>query len=60
MESRKWYWGIYFQGSNGETDIEDRLMDIGRGEERVRCMKSNMETDNGGLVAKSCPTPAIL
>ena len=25
------------QGSNGETDIENRLMDMGRGEERVRC-----------------------
>ena len=24
---------------NGETDIENRLMDIGRGEERVRYMK---------------------
>ena len=22
----------------GETDIENRLMDMGRGEERVRCM----------------------
>ena len=27
------------QGSNGETDIENRLMDLGRGEERVRCME---------------------
>ena len=26
------------QGSSGETDIENRLMDMGRGEERVRCM----------------------
>ena len=35
-----------FTGSNGETDIENRLMDMGRGEERVRCMdrESNMET----------------
>ena len=23
----------------GETDIENRIMDIGRGEERVRCME---------------------
>ena len=30
---------MYLQGSNGETDIEDRLMDMGRGEERVRCME---------------------
>ena len=27
------------QGSNGETDIENRLMVMGRGEERVRCME---------------------
>ena len=27
------------QGSNGETDIENRLMDMGRGEGRVRCMQ---------------------
>ena len=25
--------------SSGETDIENRLMDMGRGEERVRCME---------------------
>ena len=30
--------------SNGETDIENRLMDMGRGEERISCMESNMET----------------
>ena len=30
---------IYLQGSNGETDIENRLMDMGRGEKRVRCME---------------------
>ena len=35
----KWYWRIYLQGSNGETDTENRLMDMGRGEERVRCME---------------------
>ena len=27
------------QGSNGETNIENRLMVTGRGEERVRCME---------------------
>ena len=32
------------QGSNGETDVENRLMDMGKGEERVGCMESNMET----------------
>ena len=30
---------IYLQGSNGETDIENRIMDNGRREERVRCME---------------------
>jgi len=25
--------------SSGEADIENRLMDMGRGEERVRCMQ---------------------
>ena len=34
MESRK----MVLKGSSGETDIENRLMDIGRGEERVRRM----------------------
>ena len=24
---------------DGETDIENRLMDVGRGKERVRCME---------------------
>ena len=28
-----------FTGNNGESDIENRLMDMGRGEERVRCME---------------------
>ena len=28
-----------YMGSNGETDIENRLMDMGRGEERVSCME---------------------
>ena len=27
-------------GSSGETDIEKRLMDMGRREERVRCMET--------------------
>ena len=35
----KWYLRIYLQGSSGETDIENRLMDMGRGEKRVRCME---------------------
>ena len=35
----KWYWRIYLQGNNGETDIENRLIDMGRGEEKVICME---------------------
>ena len=36
MESRKMLRRIYLQSSNGETDIENRLRDMGRGEKRVR------------------------
>ena len=35
----RWYQRVYLQGNNGETDIENRLMDVGRGKERVRCME---------------------
>ena len=35
---------MYLQGSNGERDIQNRIMDMGRGEEMVRYMESNMET----------------
>ena len=38
MESRKMV-RIYLQGSNGETDVENRLTDMARGAERVRCME---------------------
>ena len=31
---------VYLEVSNGETDIENRLMDMGRGEDRVRCMET--------------------
>ena len=34
----KWYRRTYLQGKSGEMDIENKLMDMGRGEERVRCM----------------------
>ena len=34
----RWYQWIYWQGSNGETDTENRLVDVGQGKERVRCM----------------------
>ena len=30
---------MYLQGNNGETDIENKLMDMGRREERVRHME---------------------
>ena len=35
----RWYQRIYLKGRDGETDIENRLLDMGRGEERVRCME---------------------
>ena len=35
----RWYQKIYLQGNNGQTDIENRLMDMGRREERVRYME---------------------
>ena len=38
-ESGKLYWRVYLQGSSGEIDIENRLMDMGRGVERVSCME---------------------
>ena len=38
-ESRKIILKNYFQGNNGEADIDNRLMDMGRGEETVRCME---------------------
>ena len=40
MESRKMVLKNLFTGNNGETDIENRPMDMGRGEEMVRCMES--------------------
>ena len=33
---------IAFSDSTGERDIENRLMDMGRGEERVRCLERVM------------------
>ena len=38
MESRKMVQRIYLQDGDGETKVENRLMDMGR-EERVRCME---------------------
>ena len=39
MESRIMVLKNYLQGSNGETDIENRLMEVERGEKRVRHME---------------------
>ena len=33
---------LYLQDSSGQIDIENRFMDMGRGEERVRCMERVM------------------
>ena len=46
MGSRKMVLKIYLQGSNGETDIEHRLMDMGGNEAREgeMCGESNLET----------------
>ena len=35
---------MILKGNSGETDIENRLMDMGRGEEKELYGKSNMET----------------
>ena len=43
----RWYWWIDLQVSNGETDIENRLMDMGWGREvgeGEMYGESNMET----------------
>ena len=39
MESRKMVLKNFLQDSSGEKDIENRHMEIGREEERVRCME---------------------
>ena len=39
MEPRKMVLKNLFRGSSGETDVEKRLTDMGRGEEKVRCME---------------------
>ena len=41
---------MYLQGKYGETDIKNRLMDMGRGEERMRCM---------GRVTWKCTVPYV-
>ena len=39
MESKKMVLKNLFTGQQWKTDIETRLMDMGRGEKRVRCME---------------------
>ena len=49
----------YLQGSSGEADIENRLMDMARGEKRVRCMERvtwKLHSVQFSSVAQSCPT----
>ena len=45
---KRWHWWIYFQGSNGESDIENRLMYMAGGEEGEGDMygESNIEIYN--------------
>ena len=52
----------FLQGSSRETDMENRLMDMRRGKERVRCMEKVTWTftlpyvkqiDNGNLLCVS-------
>ena len=39
LPSRKMVLKNLFTGNNRETDTENRLMDMGRGEQRMRCME---------------------
>ena len=38
LNLEKWYWRIYLQDSSGETDVENRFMDMRRGRRRW-CME---------------------
>ena len=40
----RWYWWTYLQGSNGNTDIQNRLMDTGREGEGGKNWESSTET----------------
>ena len=42
----RWYWWTYLQGSNGDKDIENRLMNTSKGEEGEGGLygESTMET----------------
>ena len=47
------------QGSNGETDIENRLMDMGRGEARGKGDVSVKGEGCRNLATAACPLRAI-
>ena len=40
----RWYWGVYLQGSNGDADSEDRLVDTEREGEGGMNWQSSIET----------------
>ena len=40
----RWYWWTYLQGSNGDADVEKRLVDTGREGEGGTNWEGNMET----------------
>ena len=50
---KRWHWWIYFQGSSGETDIENRPTDMGGGS-NVEMYRPVCETDRMGTC---CTTP---
>ena len=47
-----WYWWTYLQGSNGDTDIENKLMDIGDREEGDGGTYG--ESNNGNIYITIC------
>ena len=48
-----WYWSIYYQGSNGETDIDNSPMDMGRGEEGEGEMYRHSNTEIYNAMCKT-------
>ena len=49
----RWYWWNYLQGSNGDTDIENRLMDTGLGEEGEDGMYRGSNTETFITICKT-------
>ena len=56
---KRWHWWIYFQGSNGDTDIENRPMDMGgegamHGDSNIEIYNTLCKIDtNGNLLCAS-------